>query len=143
MRRIPILMIVMAIGAACGDAPVAESTTCSAEPKLFCEPFVDLASKLSDEDKSFLANATGEDLIMLHHGFGTGVRNEYGLWKENALTQFFRAQGVEHPDDMSGHFICGLSKWLRKEPTDMVQIIAGEPRCEYTIEVDIPEEVPK
>ena len=36
-----------------------------------------------------------------HHGFGTMLRNELGLWQENKLTKWFNNKNIHHADDMS------------------------------------------
>ena len=42
------------------------------------------------------------ELIRLHHGYGTGIRNKW-LWgdRDPELVRFFRERGINHPDDMS------------------------------------------
>lgn len=61
----------------------------------------DLLSELSDEEKAKVRNTTKEDLIRFHHGWGTGIRNHYGLWRGNdELIE--SACGKEcHPDEAS------------------------------------------
>jgi len=39
------------------------------------------------------------DLIMCHHGWGTAIRNEYGLWRGN--TPLLKDTGSDDPDDAS------------------------------------------
>jgi hypothetical protein len=40
----------------------------------------DILSRMSEKDKELVRNTKGGDLIMFHHGWGTGIRNYYGLW---------------------------------------------------------------
>lgn len=54
---------------------------------------------LDDENKNVLREMKEEDLIMLHHGFGTGLRNGFGLW--NPESQIAKDYGGGHPDDIS------------------------------------------
>lgn len=42
-----------------------------------------------------------EFLYGLHHGFGTGIRNSWGLWHNSDLAQWFKERGIHHADDMS------------------------------------------
>jgi hypothetical protein len=42
------------------------------------------------------------EMINYHHGFGTWLRNNWGLWKGLRLATYFRSTGTNHPDDMSG-----------------------------------------
>lgn len=37
----------------------------------------------------------------LHHGLGTWIRNEWGLWRNSKLKNYFVNLGALHPDDMS------------------------------------------
>lgn len=41
--------------------------------------------------------------------FKTVVRNELGLWKENALVDAFRALGITHPESMSEPIVEGIT----------------------------------
>lgn len=38
-----------------------------------------------------------------HFGLGRWIRNNWGLWKgDSKLCEWFKRQGIHHPDDMSG-----------------------------------------
>jgi hypothetical protein len=37
-----------------------------------------------------------------HHGFGTWMRNNWGLWRGSKLSKYFNSLGIYHPDDMTG-----------------------------------------
>ncbi len=43
-----------------------------------------------------------DDMIVYHMGLGTGLRNDWGLWRGSRLARYFNALGIRHPDDMSG-----------------------------------------
>ena len=61
----------------------------------------EILASLSDEDKATLRSTKKDDLIMFHHGWGTGIRNHYGLWRGNeALIESACGKGC-HPDDAS------------------------------------------
>lgn len=61
----------------------------------------DILKSLSDEDKATLRKTRKDDLIMFHHGWGTGIRNHYGLWRGNdKLIESACGKGC-HPDDAS------------------------------------------
>tara|TARA_R110002033_G_scaffold81286_1_gene132089 strand:- start:99 stop:392 length:294 start_codon:yes stop_codon:yes gene_type:complete len=61
-----------------------------------------LAAQLPQSDKEELAAMKRGDLILLHHGFGTGIRNEFGLWGGNfALIKSCSGRRNAHPDDVS------------------------------------------
>ena len=61
----------------------------------------DILSSLSDENKATLRKTKKDDLIMFHHGWGTGIRNHYGLWRGNdKLIETACGKGC-HPDHAS------------------------------------------
>jgi len=37
----------------------------------------------------------------VHHGLGTNLRNNWGLWKNSVLAKNLRSMGMIHPDDMT------------------------------------------
>jgi|SRR6185437_647843 len=71
-----------------------------------------LVNQLGTTDLEFLADLDGSDTIYsLHHGFGTSVRNNYGLWnKDHPLTKvWFQAEEVDdrsHIVDGCDHHPC-------------------------------------
>ena len=62
------------------------------------EVVADIIENMSESEKENIADTPEEDLIMFHHGWGTGIRNHYNLWQNKALVQ---ATGKEHADDAS------------------------------------------
>jgi len=54
-----------------------------------------------------------EDLITLHHGFGTSIRNGLGLWIPNNPHV-----GTEHPDDYSFKIIEAVWEKIQNTPFD-------------------------
>lgn len=74
----------------------------------------DILSGWADSTKEQLKQIPFEDLIKYHHGFGTGIRNEYKLW-ERKWTPEIR-NGVdyspEHPDAISQTIIETIWKKL-------------------------------
>lgn len=73
----------------------------------FDEIVDDLEQRITLEDKKELANMNQGDLVSLHHGFGTWIRNSYDLWHGNPITENWRTNpggrnminGVDHSDD--------------------------------------------
>lgn len=55
-----------------------------------------------------------EDLIFLHLGFGTGIRNRYGLWRGNEKLILSACGFRCHPDDASMKIIEALWEAERK-----------------------------
>jgi tetratricopeptide (TPR) repeat protein len=69
-------------------------------PRNLEECFEELKKFLSEETIELFRSR--EDAgAYLHHGFGTGMRNSWGLWRGSRLSEYFNDRGVFHPDDMS------------------------------------------
>ncbi|MES2674450.1 MAG: DUF6794 domain-containing protein [Pseudomonadota bacterium] len=76
-----------------------------------------IVSDLSAEDKIKVKETKFCNLIMYHHGWGTGIRNSLGLWRGN--TELLKsACGGErcHPDDASMEIIYGVWNKLKDTP---------------------------
>jgi len=56
---------------------------------------------MHDKDKEIIKNAPKEDLIRFHHAWGTGMRNEFGLWGGNKELLASCGSTDMHPDDAS------------------------------------------
>lgn len=48
-----------------------------------------------------IRTGTLEEMINYHHGAGTWIRNNWGLWKGSTLSRYLNGLGLQHPDDMS------------------------------------------
>jgi len=76
-------------------------------PRTVDEAVERISATLKPEDREKLLAMKREDVIMYHHGWGTGIRNEFGLWQaESPLRDdCAKRQGVTHdkihPDDCS------------------------------------------
>jgi hypothetical protein len=65
--------------------------------------------------EEFKNRSENECMHGLHHGFGTSIRNDWGLWKQDSpLHEWFLSRGIFHPDDMSGIIITSYHKWLNQ-----------------------------
>jgi hypothetical protein len=53
------------------------------QPTTLDEAVAHLVSVLSEEDKATVRDTPEDDLIRFHHGWGTGIRNGFGLWGGN------------------------------------------------------------
>lgn len=83
----------------------------------------DLEQRLLLDDKKELAKTPQDQLPMMHHGFGTWIRNSYDLWHGNPITEQWRNNPAgrtminnvdhspDHPDAVSMKIIEGL--WQR------------------------------
>ena len=70
----------------------------------------DLVARLDSDSKARLRATPKDDLIMYHHGWGTGIRNGYRLWSNEALLRSCAERagyedGSIHPDSASGLII--------------------------------------
>ncbi len=93
-----VLLLVIASAAASADIKTLERNQW---PTSVNAAVVDLLAGLSDEDKASLREMRKEDLIRLHHGWGTGIRNQYGLWRGNRSLIESACGKPCHPDEAS------------------------------------------
>ena len=68
-----------------------------------------LLERLSKGEKNNIASMSRDDLINLHSGLGTQIRNDFGLWGGN--TALLENTGNSHPDDAAMAIIEAL--WHR------------------------------
>ena len=61
----------------------------------------DILSRMSEKDKELVRKTKSGDLILFHHGWGTGIRNYYGLWRGNKKLIESACGGPCQPDDAS------------------------------------------
>jgi hypothetical protein len=80
-------------------------------PKTVKEAVAQLLSEMSDKDKETIRNTKKEDLIKFHHGWGTGIRNDLGLWQGNK--DLIKDTKANHPDDASMVIIEAVWKELQ------------------------------
>jgi hypothetical protein len=48
-----------------------------------------------------MKNGSLDNMATYHHGLGTWIRNNWGLWNVSRLKKYLERQGFIHPDDMS------------------------------------------
>jgi len=53
-----------------------------------------------------------DDMIRYHHGLGTWIRNNWGLWGGSRLQKYFSDKGITHPDEMSSVVLFHYHDWL-------------------------------
>jgi len=68
-------------------------------PSTVDEAAAELVAGLDAESMATLLATERADLIQFHHGWGTGIRNEFGLWGGNDA--LMKSCGKPHPDDCS------------------------------------------
>jgi hypothetical protein len=74
----------------------------------------DLIARMSAEDKERVRTTKKEDLIQFHIGWGTGIRNDYGLWRGNDKLMLSACGHPCHPDDASMKIIEAVWQELQK-----------------------------
>ena len=94
-----------------GDSRMA--TQDSGWPTTVEEAANSILKKMSADDRDRVQKTKREDLILYHHGWGTGIRNAFGLWKGNAALP--ESSGCFHPDDCSMRIIERVWEKLQTE----------------------------
>lgn len=72
-----------------------------------------LLDDLNDADKKVVRDTKKDDLIRFHHGWGTHIRNEFGLWRDN--TNLLVDCHSDHPDGASMVIIEAVWQRLQKQ----------------------------
>jgi hypothetical protein len=80
-------------------------------PKTVDEAVTRILAEMDDADKARVRGTKKEDLIEFHHGWGTGIRNEFGLWKGN--TNLLADCHTDTPDTASMVIIEAVWQRLR------------------------------
>jgi hypothetical protein len=78
------------------------------------ETVKDILSEMPEKDKELVRTTKKEDLIKFHHGWGTGIRNYYGLWRGNKKLLESACAKPCHPDDASMLIIEAVWSKLQK-----------------------------
>lgn len=77
--------------------------------------FSNLIEPLADADKQTLAGHDQGEIILPHDGFGTGIKNRFGLWAGNtALIEDCAGDPDAHPDTASAIIINELVQRLKR-----------------------------
>lgn len=90
-------------------AAAAENTTW---PRTVDEAVARILADMSAADKEKIRTTQKDDLILFHHGWGTGIRNQFGLWQGNP--ELMAACHATHPDDASMVIIEAVWRKLQK-----------------------------
>lgn len=85
-------------------------------PKDLDDCFAQLEKRLSKETVAKMKGGPEKDMVLYHHGFGTWLRNRWGLWKGSRLSKWFNDRGIQHPDDMSGIILRSFWRHLNGKP---------------------------
>jgi hypothetical protein len=72
-----------------------------------------LIDEMDEADKKIIRETKEEELMTFHHGWGTGIRNEFGLWRGN--TNLLADCHADHPDGASTVIIKAVWERLQKQ----------------------------
>ena len=82
--------------------------------------------RFSREDREWFSTMLLDDMQHGHHHLGRWIRNTYGLWYDNPLTEKWRTDkashdmrdgvdfSADHPDNLSADIIARIWELLRK-----------------------------
>ena len=86
------------------------------KPKDFEEGLVILDSMMNPKMKEWIKCLPDREFSgYVHHGFGTFLRNSWGLWGNSELAKNLYIMGILHPDDMSGIILNSYQRKLKGE----------------------------
>ncbi|MEJ8802283.1 DUF6794 domain-containing protein [Pontibacter sp. H249] len=89
-------------------------------PKNLEESLKQIDTFWNDSTKQEVAEWTEDELIgKALHGFGTWIRNNWGLWGGSRLSEYFHKMGVHHPDDMSGIILTSYHRKITGKPLEV------------------------
>ena len=85
-------------------------------PKNLEECFIELNKLLKPEVAEAVKSLKDRDeTIRFHHGLGTWLRNNWGLWGGSRLQQYLLKKGINHPDGMSASILKFYYDWLNEQ----------------------------
>ena len=93
-------------------------------PRTVKDAVSNIISDMSYEDKLLVKTTKKNDLIKFHHGWGTNIRNGFGLWGGNK--ELLKDAGKEHPDDASMVIIEAVWKELQSTSLDSIEVRTGK-----------------
>ncbi len=85
-------------------------------PKTLDATVEDILAGMSAEDKKIIRSLEKEQLIQYHHGWGTDIRNEYGLWRGNEALMVSACGRPCLPDTASMYIIEAVWAALQESP---------------------------
>lgn len=78
-----------------------------------------LYKMFNDQEKEQIKSGIEEDICRYHHGLGTWIRNNWGLWSGGPLQDHFKSLGLWHADDMSGVILDSFYRHMKGLPLDV------------------------
>lgn len=78
--------------------------------------FKELKKMLPADLVEKMKSAPEKDMIKYHFGLGRWMRNNWGLWSQSRLREYFKKLGLAHPDDMSSVVLKCFWRHLNNKP---------------------------
>lgn len=94
-------------------------------PQDLDDSFAELKKILPKEVVEKMKTGPEKDMVSYHHGLGTSLRNNWGLWQGSRLSKWFNDKGIKHPDDMSGIILDSFWRHLNEKPLKLDEQIKG------------------
>jgi len=89
-------------------------------PKNLDECIEQLKQNSSKEELEKFKNFKEEECCIYHHGCGTNIRNNWGLWTETSpLVKYFNSIKIYHADDMSGIIFTSIHRHLNGKDIEL------------------------
>ena len=114
MRGLAIIVASFLIWAHVSLAPAEIKVELDLRPTTLEGVVRDIIERLSAEDRALVKSRRKEELIKFHHGWGTGIRNRYGLWESNSKLVQAACGKPCHPDEASMIIIEAVWQALQK-----------------------------
>ncbi len=80
------------------------------------DAFVELKKMLSLNMLNEMKNSSEDKMVKYQFSLGMWMRNNWRLWGESRLSEYFNEMGVFHPDDMSGVILTSFWRHLNNKP---------------------------
>src|SRR5262245_11148723 len=88
-------------------------------PHDLADALIELDRIMGTKGRDDVIRATEDGMIEYHHGLGTWLRNNWGLWGGSRLSEYFHQLGIRHPDDMSAIIFDSYWRKVHDKPIDL------------------------
>ena len=89
-------------------------------PKNVDEAIFHLSFTWSKDQQMAFKNKPEDKAVAEQHFFaGLDMRNNWRLWNNSRLAEYFKSEGVYHPDDMSAIILCSFHRNLNRKEIDL------------------------
>ncbi|MBZ0187214.1 MAG: hypothetical protein K8F91_13285 [Candidatus Obscuribacterales bacterium] len=93
-------------------------------PENLADALKELDYMLPEAAKADIRSVPIDLMIAYHRGFGTWIRNNWGLRGGERLAKWFNTIGIRHPDDMSGIIFDSYWSKLNGKPDNLDEKVA-------------------